>query len=609
MSPSHIQIAALATASYSGNPKTEVAADAAALSGSQSRHTFGGLWRVLFNAAVAAAILLGILGSAHQAAAQWTPVGDGEGYMAATLGASSSFTAPTFDANSAVLPGVTIEAWVKLDPNADAGIVQLETAFGGVMALYAVWDGGAGDFQLFYYNDNGSVPVDFASGTRINPGEWTHVAGTYDNAAATVWVNGVGTSDSSWVGDFGPGQKLFNNNTWGAANPNGTPLGLRGETTGLRVWAADRTPTVANSKVNLDLSGAGATLLGNFQAGTNGDTTPLVGSPVGGTLIEVGANVGFVKNGPGDVSVTANDFFADTIAAGTLEIGGSAGQLVSPISVASGGTLSFNRNNDFDHSFAISGAGGVTKLGTGTTTLSAANSYTGDTSINAGGLNLTGSLASDVIVGAAGTLLGSGSSTGILTGDGSVDPGNSQGILAFASLDASAGMTFNFEFTAADPDYSDATASVNDVLRLTDGTPFITPLASNSTVNIYLNVDSFSPADEFRGGFFTDSTGDFRSQIADATFNYFLKDASGSEVYNGVNYSNVTSTNEWVLMTVPASADFAGGTVNGRVLQVVPEPSSFALAGCAIAGLAAAGYRRRQKAIAGAATEAATIAV
>ncbi|MDP5080464.1 MAG: PEP-CTERM sorting domain-containing protein, partial [Opitutales bacterium] len=139
----------------------------------------------------------------------------------------------------------------------------------------------------------------------------------------------------------------------------------------------------------------------------------------------------------------------------------------------------------------------------------------------------------------------------------------------------------------------DATASVNDVLRLSDGTtPFTNALTSSSTVNIYLNVDSYTFGDEFRGGFFTDVASDFITSVQDATFTYFLKDANGSTTYNGVNYDDVSSLG-WVLQTAPATANFAGGTVNGQVLQFVPEPSSFALA-LAIAGLAAAGYRRRR---------------
>ena len=134
------------------------------------------------------------------------------------------------------------------------------------------------------------------------------------------------------------------------------------------------------------------------------------------------------------------------------------------------------------------------------------------------------------------------------------------------------------------------------MLRLSDGTtPFTNAMTSSSTVNIYLNVDSYTFGDEFRGGFFTDVASDFITSVQDATFAYFLKDANGSTTYNGVNYDDVSSLG-WVLQTAPATANFAGGTVNGQVLQVVPEPSSFALAGFAIAGLAAAGYRRRKAA-------------
>ena len=247
----------------------------------------------------------------------------------------------------------------------------------------------------------------------------------------------------------------------------------------------------------------------------------------------------------------------------------------------------------------------VNITGGGVATLSVASNYTGDTNVNLGGLNIASTLTSDVILANGSTVSGSGASTGSISGDGMVAPGNSPGILEFASLDASAGTDFSFEFTAADPDYSDATASVNDVLRLSDGTtPFTTALTSSSTVNIYLNVDSYTFGDEFRGGFFTDIQSDFITSIQDATFAYYLKDAAGSVIYNGVNYRNVTGApGDWVLTTVPATANFAGGTVNGQVLQVVPEPSSFALLGFGVAGLAAAGYRRRKAAAAKAAAQ------
>jgi autotransporter-associated beta strand protein len=330
-----------------------------------------------------------------------------------------------------------------------------------------------------------------------------------------------------------------------------------------------------------------------------GDTFTISGGLSGTAAVEVGSsgsNSGtLILSGTNTLNGTA------TITNGTLQIGagGTSGSLAFG-SVVNNGTFAFNRSDDISFGNVISGTGSVTKAGAGALTLSGANIYTGDTNVNAGTLSLTGSLTSDVIVASGATIAGSGLSTGSLSGAGSVDPGSSPGILAFASLDASAGMDFNFEFTAADPTYSNASNSANDVLRLTDATtPFTTALTSTSTVNIYLNVDSYTFGDEFRGGFFTDDPADFLTQVQNANFSYFLKDAGGAVTYNGVTYRNVTS-NDWVLTTVPATADFAGGTVNGQVLQVVPEPSSFVLAGFAIAGLAAAGYRRRKTAIAAA---------
>jgi len=59
--------------------------------------------------------------------------------------------------------------------------------------------------------------------------------------------------------------------------------------------------------------------------------------------------------------------------------------------------------------------GGLTKLGAGKLTLSGANTYTGATNVNAGTLNIDGTLASNVVVAIGGTLTGIGSTTGSLT--------------------------------------------------------------------------------------------------------------------------------------------------------------------------------------------------
>lgn len=75
---------------------------------------------------------------------------------------------------------------------------------------------------------------------------------------------------------------------------------------------------------------------------------------------------------------------------------------------------------------AISGSGGITQSSsalsgagvvgtTSTTTLTAANTYTGPTAINIGRFNLTGSLTSDITLATGASLQGEGSTTGALT--------------------------------------------------------------------------------------------------------------------------------------------------------------------------------------------------
>ena len=69
------------------------------------------------------------------------------------------------------------------------------------------------------------------------------------------------------------------------------------------------------------------------------------------------------------------------------------------VELASGITLTFGDSGNDTISGIISGDGSLTKAGSGTLTLSAANTYTGDTTISAGKLTVSGTLAdsTDVI--------------------------------------------------------------------------------------------------------------------------------------------------------------------------------------------------------------------
>jgi hypothetical protein len=134
-------------------------------------------------------------------------------------------------------------------------------------------------------------------------------------------------------------------------------------------------------------------------------------------------------------------------------------------------------------------------------------------------------------------------------------------------------LDFALEFTAAtNPDFGVPNDSINDLIRLTNATPFTTALDISSTVSIYLNITSIENSQQFRGGFFTDNDSDFLASISEASIQYFIADPSGSVSYNGQTYSEYSGIYLFTLSTPSQSANFGGGTINGKILQIEVEP-------------------------------------
>jgi autotransporter-associated beta strand protein len=130
------------------------------------------------------------------------------------------------------------------------------------------------------------------------------------------------------------------------------------------------------------------------------------------------------KAGAGTLTLSATNTYtgATTISAGTLSVTGTLGSGTYSNTIENSGTLSIGTTNQ-TLSGIISGSGALTKVGAGILTLSAMNTYFGNTTVSAGELTITGaqSTYSNISVASGATYnANSTDEVGRLTGTGSV---------------------------------------------------------------------------------------------------------------------------------------------------------------------------------------------
>jgi autotransporter-associated beta strand protein len=164
------------------------------------------------------------------------------------------------------------------------------------------------------------------------------------------------------------------------------------------------------------LTGGGTTggnvILGSATLTVGGDyTSP---SPFAGNISGTG---GLTKIGPGTLTLTGTNTFTGAIGGitGTLTIGG-AGNLggtaaanVYPGTISDSGIFNYNSSGIETNTAVISGGGALVVNGSGTLTLSAANTYSGGTTVNNGNLVLTvggstGTIRNSLTINSGGTV-------------------------------------------------------------------------------------------------------------------------------------------------------------------------------------------------------------
>lgn len=299
---------------------------------------------------------------------------------------------------------------------------------------------------------------------------------------------------------------------------------------------------------------------------------------------------GVQKVGQGTLVFTANNSYAGitAVSSGTLQLGyvgtvnaqsydGTTGTVAGD--VHNYGTLAFHRSNAHTFGNTISGTGDVAHNGSGTTSLTAANTYSGGTEVHAGTLlvnNMAGSgLGTGDVLVDGGTLGGSGSFIGdvLVTSGGVLSPGNSIESLGSGSI-AFDGGTFEFEINTTLVEADLLYGGAGSTLSLTNSpTLTLSDLGSNDPLTLGTKFTLMSYDGAWNGGTFVGYADDSTFSFAGNTWQIDYNDAAP-----GVNFLS------------EATLD---GTSFVTITTVVPEPSSMVLLGF---GLAAAihGFRRRR---------------
>ena len=297
----------------------------------------------------------------------------------------------------------------SMTPAAAADILSIDTSEIINISSLPVVLGYPSQFPVMTYNSfSGSTPT---LGTL--PSTFQGYL-TNDNVS-TIWVvitNGPVTAKTDeWVGNLDNNWNTTTKNWLSggnsvAYNENDAVIFDDSANLGVVTLTAAHTPlacTITNNTLAYTFSGSGS-ISGATGLEKDGSASATL-SETGGDNFTGGVTV----NGGTLVLDNANSAIGGdlTIAGGaTVQIGnGDANGNLPSGNVQDDGTLIFNRTDNVSVGTAIAGAGGLTQNGSGTLTLSGANTYTGNTTVSAGTLALTGSgsipASTQVNVGAA----------------------------------------------------------------------------------------------------------------------------------------------------------------------------------------------------------------
>ena len=393
------------------------------------------------------------------------------------------------------------------------------------------------------------------TGVSDGPGTWsTTTANWWNNSADALWsTSGTDTA-------------VFGNGTAGTyAVTVANSVGVGGITF--------NPGTLYNiSGGSIALGTAAATIAMNATSGT-----------IGSSLTGASA---LTMTGLGMLDLNGTNTYSGTtmISGGTLELGsGGAGGTLGPGNIVDSAALAFNRSDSaLTISQALSGAGAVTQLGTGMTTLSGSNiTYTGATNVSSGTLTLqnTTAFGSAIAVGANGTLNLVNTATGFaaratiagnaITGSGVISVNNSGTGIGGGWVRVNTATAMNFNGTiniysgvfGTDSAGGAAVITGSATVNVFSGGVFTNHSSASVTIGALNGVGNVTPA-----------------QTGNGTYNLTLGAGNATGSFSGILHGNNSVTTDGTI-----EAGYLSLTKIGTGTQVLSGSNTYS-AGTTVSG-------------------------
>ena len=421
----------------------------------------------------------------------------------------------------------------------------------------------------------GSFGGNDTAGSIITTGNTYELQGTgiinFNQSDSINFTNLIGTEMT--INQYGSGTTVMSGNN---INTNTTTVAGGTLRLGTSTSVGDGSVIVQGGTFdlnNISLTN-GITLSGGTVANGTVMTSQLNGQS--GTLAaSLAGDGGFTKSGTGTLILASSNSYTGTttISAGGLQIGnGGTSGTVSTNDIVNNGSLIFSRSDSIRVSNTISGTGSFTMFGTGTTILTASNSFNGPTYVSAGTLLIDGTNMNSAVSVASGATLGGTGSLGAVTiqNGGTLSTTNSFGQMHVASLSLAS----------------------NSIIKLavagTNSTQFDSIYAAGSIAfggSLYINMSGVYDSTNNIGLFqlFSNSSG----SLGSSSNNFTQVNITGS--YNGT-LAYYSANNLWQLWN--GTNSYIGLNMTTGQLTVIPEPSTYALFGLGAFALIVA-YRRK----------------